>query len=128
MHLNGKFNIAAPGLEKKEILIDRCGDYEFLLNLIPGKKAGIQKFSIWATLDKDKEVKIETGLDDDDMVFDNLFFEFKTMDGNGAGLTISYDQAKALNGILDAYVKSYEAFKEAKKQGEVIIGHVHGAG
>ncbi len=121
MHLNGEFNIAGPGLEKKEVRIIGDAGNEFLFNLIPGKKVGIQKFSIWATLDKDKDVKIETGLDDD-MVHDYLFFEFMAMDGNSFGLAISCEQAKALNEILNAYVRSYEAFEEAKKKGEIIIG------
>ena len=121
MHLNGEFNIAGPGVEKKELRIIGDAGNEFLFNLIPGKKVGIQKFSIWATLDKDKDVKIETGLDDD-MIHDYLFFEFKTMDGNGFGLAVSYEQAKALNEIIEGYVRSYEVFEEAKKQGEIIIG------
>lgn len=121
MFIAGDIKMEGPELEKKEVFFDQKDQaMEFSLNLDKAQKEKIS-FSIWLRLTDDEDFKISTDLDEDG-IYSDLFFDFKTKDKNSIALAISYKQAKELKEILEAYLKSYEAYEEAKKKGEVIIG------
>lgn len=121
MFIAGDIKMEGPELEKKEILFDQKDEgMEFELNLDKSQKEKVS-FDIWIRLADDKDFKIETDLNEDDL-HPWIFFDFQTMDRNSVALAISYKQAKELKEILEIYLKAYEAYEEAKKKGEVIIG------
>jgi hypothetical protein len=113
MNLGGHLTVKAPGLEKEEITFYENG-VEFVLKLNPGDKEEIADFNCWVQMDGDK-VKIKNDIAD--VEISNVFyFDFENEKGQGAGLTLSINQAVVLKEMLELYIRIYNSYQELKKE------------
>jgi len=113
MELGGHLTVKAPGLKKEEITFYENG-VEFVLKLNPGEKEEIVDFNCWVQMDGDK-VKINNDVKDGEVI-DTFYFDFENEKGQGAGLTLSLNQAIVLREMLELYIRIYNGYQELKKE------------
>jgi hypothetical protein len=115
MNLGGHLTVKAPGLKKEEIVF--CDDengVEFILKLDSGDKEEIVNFNCWVRMPEDK-VKINNDVKDGEVI-DTFYFDFENEKGQGAGLTLSLNQAIVLREMLELYIRIYNSYQELKKE------------
>jgi hypothetical protein len=115
MYLSGHVNFRGPGLKKERFLAERKNAGEFILDLREGPVPEVENFDAWVQMDEDDEISIETNIEKEDIVYDDLYLEMKSKNGGTLSLTLSEKQAAALAKVLSRYAEIRAGIHELTK-------------
>ena len=116
MFLCGTIKVKGPEFEKKDITFESKVAGEFYLEMDKAAVPVVDDFSIWISIDDDKEIKISArDLDDTDLINNYILVR---LEGNGGHieLALSPEQAAALSELLQHYATAHDEAKALRTE------------